>query len=106
MSNRRSFGEYEQQLLERFAYRRPLELTPQELTKKWSGINHNHIAALCQTDVSRVNRWLSRGRSCQKPSRYYLQTLALFDIFLEFYEELPESLISRYCSHKGVGESE
>ena len=104
--NGHSFGERERKLLERFAYRQPLALTPQELTKKWPGINHNQIAALWQTDVSRVNRWLSRGRSCQKPSRYYLQTLALFDIFLEFYEELPESLISRYCSRKGVGESE
>jgi hypothetical protein len=97
MTNGHSFGEREQQLLERFAHRRLLALTPQQLTEKWSGMTRNQIAFVCQTDVSRVNRWLSRGRSYEKPSPYYSQTLALFDIFLEFHEQLPESLINRYC---------
>jgi hypothetical protein len=97
MMNGHSFGEHEQQLLERFAYRRPLALTPQQLAEKWSGMTRNQIAAVCQTDISRVNRWLSRGRSYEKPSPYYSQTLALFDIFLEFHEQLPETLKSRYC---------
>lgn len=61
MMNGHSFGEREQQLLERFAYRRPLELTPQQLVEKWSGISRNQIALACQTDISRVNRWLSRA---------------------------------------------
>ncbi len=72
-----SFGEREQQLLQRFAYRQPLTLTPQQLTEKWTGITRNEIAAVCQTDVSRVNRWLSRGRSYEPASPYYCQTLAL-----------------------------
>jgi hypothetical protein len=97
MMNGHSFGEREQQLLQRFAYRRPLQLTPQQLVEKWSGISRNQIAFVCQTDISRVNRWLSRGRSYEAPSPYYSQTLALFDIFLEFHEQLPESLVNRYC---------
>ncbi|MBD1806178.1 helix-turn-helix domain-containing protein [Microcoleus sp. FACHB-SPT15] len=97
MRNGRSFGEWEQQLLERFANRRPLALTPQQLAEKWPGISRNQIAMLCQTDISRVNRWLTQGRSQEKPSPYYSQTLALFDIFLEFHEQLPAPLISRYC---------
>jgi hypothetical protein len=96
--NEYSFGEREQQLLQRFAYRQPLTLTPQQLAEKWSGITRNQIALLCQTDISRVNRWLSRGQSYEAPSLYYCQTLALFDIFLEFHEELPESLVNRYCN--------
>ena len=100
------FGEREQQLLERFADRQPLTLTPQQLTEKWTGITRNEIACVCQTDVSRINRWLSRGRSYKAASPYYCQTLALFDIFLEFHQELPDSLISRYCSPKAIGESE
>jgi len=101
-----SFGEREEQLLQRFADRQPLTLTPQQLAEKWSGITRNEIAFVCQTDISRVNRWFSRGRSYQAPSHYYSQTLALFDIFLEFHEELPDSLISRYCSPKVIRESE
>ncbi len=97
MTNRRFFGEREQRLLESFAGRRPLALTPQQLVEKWPGITRNQIAELCQTDVARVNRWLSRGRSYEAPSRYYSQTLALFDIFLEFHQQLPEALKSRYC---------
>ncbi len=106
MMNGHSFGEREQQLLQRFAYRRPLQLTPQQLVEKWSGISRNQIAQACQTDISRVNRWLSRGRSYQAPSPYYSQTLALFDIFLEFNPHLPETMISRYCSPKAIGELE
>ena len=97
MTTGRSFGEREQQLLESFARCRPLALTPQQLLEKWPGITRNQIAELCQTDVARVNRWLSRGRSYEAPRPYYCQTLALFDIFLEFYEQLPEALKSRYC---------
>jgi hypothetical protein len=98
MRNEYSFGEDERQLLQRFAYRRPLAITPQQLAQKWTGISRNEIAFVCQTDISRVNRWLSRGRSYKAPSHYYSQTLALFDIFLEFHEELPESLVNRYCN--------
>ncbi|MBW4545930.1 MAG: helix-turn-helix domain-containing protein [Symplocastrum torsivum CPER-KK1] len=97
MTNGRSFGAHEQELLQRFAERRPLALTPQQLAQKWTGISRNEIAFVCQTDISRVNHWLSRGRSYEKPRPYYSQTLALFDIFLEFHEQLPESLKSRYC---------
>jgi hypothetical protein len=98
MKNGRSFGEREEELLERFAHRCPLALTPQQLIDKWSGIDRKKIAMLCQTDISRVNRWFSGGRSKVAPSNYYCQTLALFDIFLEFHEQLPETLISRYCN--------
>ncbi len=97
MTNGRSFGEREQRLLQRFAYRRQLALTPQQLMERWPGITRYQIALLCQTDVSRVNRWLSQGRSYEAPSPYYSQTLALFDIFLEFHQQLPETLINRYC---------
>ena len=97
MMNGRSFGEREQHLLQRFAYRHQLALTPQQLVEKWPGITRNQIAAVCQTDLSRVNRWLSRGRSYEAPSPYFSQTLALFDIFLEYYEQLPEALKTRYC---------
>ncbi len=97
MTNGRSFGAHEQELLQRFADRQPIALTPQQLAQKWTGISRNEIAFVCQTDISRVNRWLSRGRGYEKPSPYYSQTLALFDIFLEFHEQLPESLINRYC---------
>ena len=97
MNNGRSFGEREQRLLERFAQRHRLALTPQQLVAKYPGITRNQIAQLCQTDVARVNRWLSRGRSYEAPSPYYSQTLALFDIFLEFDEQLPQVLKSRYC---------
>jgi hypothetical protein len=66
-----SFGEREEQLLQRFADRQPLTLTPQQLAEKWSGITRNEIAFVCQTDISRVNRWFSRGRSYQAASHYY-----------------------------------
>lgn len=97
MNNGHSFGEREQQLLQQFAYRQPIALTAQQLIEKYPEITRNQIAHLCQTDVARVNRWLSRGRSYEAPSPYYSQTLALFDIFLEFHEQLPEVLKNRYC---------
>jgi hypothetical protein len=97
MKNGRYFGEREQRLLQRFAYRRQLALTPEQLMERWPGMTRNQLAFLCQTDISRVNRWLSRGRSYEAPSPYYCQTLALFDLFLEFHEQLPEALKSRYC---------
>lgn len=97
MSDKREFGKREQKLLERFAYCQ-LAMTPQQLSERWPGITRNQIAQLCQIDVSRVNRWFSRGQSHESPSAYYLLRLALFDIFLEFSSHLPESLVSRYCN--------
>jgi hypothetical protein len=47
MINGHPFGEREQQLIERFAHRCPLALTPQQLATKWSGISCNKIAFVC-----------------------------------------------------------
>jgi hypothetical protein len=43
MTNGRSLVEREQQLLESFARRRPLALTPQQLLEKWLGITRNQV---------------------------------------------------------------
>lgn len=88
------FGKKEKLLVDHFVNCRLL-MTPEKFITKWSGISRAELAFICQVDVALVNRWLSRGRSNQKPSLYYQRTLAIADIFLEFYEQFPPSLIQK-----------
>ena len=77
-----------------------LALTPQQMQARWQ-IERTQIATICNAADVTVNRWFSWGQTRQHPNPYNLQRLALADILLEFYEELPGALIARYC-HRGL----
>jgi hypothetical protein len=95
MSNPRPLGERELRLIELFANCR-LEMTPRQFYSKWA-VTYAQIAQLCRCDTVTVSRWFQRGRNYQPPKHYHKWYLALADIFLESYEDIPETLINRLC---------
>lgn len=89
-----SFEKKEKLLVERFLNCRLL-MTPNAFLANW-GITRAELAFICQVDVALVNRCLSRGKSHQKASPFYQRTLAMADIFLEFYQQFPPSLLQKF----------
>jgi hypothetical protein len=95
MSNPRPLGERELRLIELFCNCR-LEMTPRQFYEKW-GVTYAQIAQLCRCDITTVNRWFQRGHHYQPPRHYHKWYLALADVFLECYEDIPETLLNRLC---------
>jgi hypothetical protein len=98
MRNPRPIGERELRLIELFANCR-LEMTPRQFYEKW-GVTYATMAHICRCDISTVNRWFRRGRNYQPPKHYHKSYLALADIVLECYEDIPESLLVRLCPNR------
>jgi hypothetical protein len=95
MRNPRLIGERELRLIALFANCR-LEMTPRQFYEKW-GVTYAQMALLCRCDINTVNRWFGRGRNYYPPRHYHKWYLALADIFLECYEDIPESLLVHLC---------
>jgi hypothetical protein len=96
MRSPRPIGERELRLIELFANCRP-EMTPQQFYAKWA-VTYATMAQLCRCDINTVNRWFRRGHNYRPPRDYHKWYLALADILLESYEDIPETLILRLCS--------
>jgi hypothetical protein len=98
MSNPRPLGKRELRLIELFANCR-LEMTPRQFYSKW-GVTYAQMAQLCRCDAVTVSRWFRRGGNYQAPKHYHKCYLALADIVLESYEDIPEKLLNRLCPRK------
>jgi hypothetical protein len=95
MRNPRPIGERELRLIVRFANCR-LEMTPRQFYEKWD-VTYEQMSQLCRCDITTVNQWFRRGRHYQPPRHYHKWYLALADILLECYEDIPETLLHRLC---------
>ncbi|MBW4547431.1 MAG: helix-turn-helix domain-containing protein [Symplocastrum torsivum CPER-KK1] len=95
MRNPHPLGERELRLIELFANHQP-EMTPRQFYSKWA-VTYAQMAQLCRCDIVTVNRWFRRGRNYQPPRHYHKCYLALADIFLESYEDIPDTLLLRLC---------
>lgn len=95
MRNPRRLGQRELRLIELFANCRA-EMTPGEFYSKW-GVTYAQIAQLCRCDIATVSRWFGRGRNFHPPRHYHKWYLTLADVFLESYEDIPETLLNRLC---------
>jgi hypothetical protein len=95
MNSPRPIGSREKRLLELFVNCR-LEMTPQQFYSKWA-VSYAQMAQLCRCDTVTVSRWFRRGCNYRPPRHYHKWYLALADIFLESYEDIPNSLILRLC---------
>lgn len=93
--NPRPLTETEQQLLSAFNSCQ-LSMTPMEFWSKWD-ITQEQIARICRCDVSLVSRWFSPRSNTPQPMPYHLWYLALADLFLKYYQDLPEDLKRELC---------
>lgn len=98
MTHPRPLGERELRLIELFANCR-LEMTPRQFSSKW-GVTYTTMAQLCHCDITTVTRWFGRGRHYQAPKHYHKWYLALADLFLEFYEDIPQTFLNRLCGEQ------
>jgi len=71
-------------------------MTPREFEAKWD-VTRAQMAALCQCSIGNVRRWFKLGNDFTPPTKYHMRYLALADIFLEHFEEIPEELRKKIC---------
>jgi len=95
MRNPRPLSQRELRLIELFTNCR-VEMTPWEFYSKW-GVTYAQMTQLCRCDIVTVSRWFRQGRNFHPPRHYHRGYLALADIFLESYEDIPETLLSQLC---------
>lgn len=95
MTNPRRLGQRELDLINRFVNCN-LEMSPRAFEAKWD-VKRSHSCALCHCSITTVQRWFERGSNYCYPTRHHKRSLALADIFMECFEEFPESLRNRFC---------
>ena len=88
-------GERELALIELYADCQ-LGMTPQKFRSKWD-VNYEQLGDICYRSVSTVRRWFGRGQNYQAPEAFDLRNLALMDLLLEHYEEIPSELLNLLC---------
>ncbi|MBN3878477.1 MULTISPECIES: helix-turn-helix domain-containing protein [unclassified Nostoc] len=95
MTNPRPLQEREQNLIDFYSHCQ-LGMTPNQFYTKWD-VNHEAIARICSRSLSTVRRWFSKGRNYRSPMPSDLRHLALMDLLLEGFEEIPEGLLNKLC---------
>ncbi|OKH53938.1 hypothetical protein NIES2101_09350 [Calothrix sp. HK-06] len=95
MNTPRRLRQNELGLIQRFANCQ-LGMTPREFEAKWD-VTRAQMAALCNCSVANVKRWFEQGENFSPPTKYHMRYLALADIFLESFDEIPEQLQQRIC---------
>ncbi|MEJ6479951.1 helix-turn-helix domain-containing protein [Nostoc punctiforme UO1] len=95
MTNPRPLQEREQNLIDLYSHCQ-LGMTPNKFYAKWD-VNHEAIARICSRSLSTVRRWFSKGRNYRRPMPSDLRHLALMDLLLEGFEEIPEGLLNKLC---------
>ncbi|MBD2124913.1 helix-turn-helix domain-containing protein [Microcoleus sp. ZQ-A2] len=98
MSNPRPLGERELRLIEQFTNCQ-LKMTPRQFYSKWD-VTYATMAQLCRCDVMTVSRWFRQGCNYRPPKPYHKWYLALADLVLESYEDIPEKLLNRLCPRR------
>ena len=91
----RPLTSHEQQLINQYSYCR-LGMTPQAFYAKWQ-VSQEEMAAICGCSVSTVRRWFKRGRGYRRPSAIDLRHLAIMDLFLSHFDEIPKELKDMIC---------
>ena len=92
----RPLTEREQTLIDLYGYCQ-LGMTPQQFYAKWQ-VNHEAIALICDRSISTVRCWFRRGKTYRHPIPSDLRHLALMDLLLQHWEDIPEELKNRLCS--------
>ena len=95
MSQPRPLSLREQALIERYSYCQ-LGMTPQRFYAKWL-VNHEALAKICHRSLSTVRRWFMKGQTYRRPTANDLRHLALMDLLLEHFEQIPAELVNVVC---------
>ena len=91
----RRLGQREIDLIEQLA-QCELEMTPRQFEAKWD-VDRSQIAALCHCSLGNVKRWFKTGADYSPPTKYHRRYLALADLFLEHFENLPPEIQQLIC---------
>jgi len=91
MNSPRKLRERELLLIARLANCQ-LAMTPREFEAKWD-VTRAQMATLCSCSLGHVKRWFKKDKDYIAPSQYHLRYLALADIFLENFDEIPPLLL-------------
>lgn len=94
----RRLGQREIDLIHKLA-QCELEMTPRQFEAKWD-VDRSQIAALCHCSLGNVKRWFKTGSDYSPPTRYHRRYLALSDVFLEHFENLPPEIQQLICSDR------
>jgi hypothetical protein len=95
MSNAQPLSAIQRRRLVAFIYASPAITLPQ-LLAKWQ-ISQELVAELCHCNVRTVRRWLSQGRYHEFPTSSHKWDLALADVILSSFDELPVALKDLLC---------
>ena len=96
MTSPRPLGQRELELIQIYANCH-LRMSPRTFESKWN-VTRSQMAAICQCSTATVQRWFERGANFSPPTRYHLRYLALADLFIEHFEEIPDTLKADLCS--------
>lgn len=64
-----------------------LQMHPSDFLNKWQGIKVAQFAELLEVENSKIYHWCSPSKP--NISKYYLQKIALLDLFFEHFEDIP-----------------
>ena len=67
-------------------------MTPKQFYTKW-GVTYKDIAQICGRSDSTVRNWFRSNTDRHYPTQNDLLHLALMDLLLEHFEEIPESIL-------------
>ena len=95
MISPRPLGERELELIHLYANCQ-LRMSPRAFEAKWA-VTRKQMAAICQCSLATVQRWFERGANFSPPTPYHLRYLALADLFIEHFEEIPDQLKALLC---------
>ena len=95
MSNPRKLRYREKKLLSLYCHCE-FGMTPQQFYQKWD-VTHEQMAEVCDRSVSTVRGWFKHGRYYRRPTTNDLRHLGFMDCLFEYFEEIPESLLQRFC---------
>ncbi|GAB4297374.1 MAG: hypothetical protein Fur0025_35370 [Oscillatoriaceae cyanobacterium] len=65
-----------------------LSMTPEQFYQKWD-VSYEIMADICWRSPATVARWFRRGDSRRYPTPNDMRHLALMDLLLECYEDIP-----------------
>ena len=91
MSNLRQITTRERHLIELYC-NWEFGITPIQFYSKW-GVSYEQIALICRRSDTTVRRWFTNGNNRRLPTQNDLLHLALMDLLLEHFEEIPEQML-------------
>ncbi|WP_199249798.1 helix-turn-helix domain-containing protein [[Phormidium] sp. ETS-05] len=83
----RPIGTRERQIIQLYSECQ-LTMTPEQFYQKWD-VSYEIMADICWRSPSTVAGWFRRGGSHRHPTANDMRHLALMDLLLECYEDIP-----------------